>query len=224
MKIFKISIIFIISFFLFSCYTQRVTLNEDKKSGQVIIEYNMDDDYFQLFSIAVENFNSMNDQNQQKFDPGMLLDANQLRDYFKDNKYIKIRSINIDTTKGYKGRIVADFSDFEKLFDSIPKGVTNLTLKKDQDTITITQSLNLKEMDPDGVFKNYIMKQKEDDINYYNKLTKEAKFSFYLTTATPIKRTEGVLLSADKKNASYTFKLNDLLVNEGKPLKFLISL
>ena len=154
----------------------------------------------------------------------MLLDANMLRDYFKDNKYISIKSINIDTSKGYKGRIVANFTDFEKLFDSLPKSVTNLTLKKDQDSITITQSLNLKELDPDGVFKNYIMKQKEDDINYYNKLTKEAKFSFYLTTATPIKKTEGVFLSADKKNASYSFKLNDLLINEGKTLKFLISL
>jgi hypothetical protein len=209
---------------LFSCYSQKVILNGDRKSGQVIVEYNLDDDYFQLFSIAVENFNSMNAQNQPKFDPGMLLDANMLRDYFKDNKYIKITSVNIDTSKGYKGKVVATFSDFEKLLDSIPKGVTNLSLKKDQETITLTQSLNLKEMDPEGVFKNYIMKQKEDDINYYNKLTKETKFSFYLITTTPIKKVEGVFLSSDKKNASYTFKLNDLFINEEKPLKFLISL
>ena len=68
MKTFKALIILIISILLYSCYTQKVTLNEDRKSGQVVIEYNLDDDYFQLFSIAVENFNSMNTQNQPKFD------------------------------------------------------------------------------------------------------------------------------------------------------------
>jgi len=214
----------ILCFLIFSCYTQKVTLNADKKSGQVAVEYYLDDDYFQLLSIAIENFNAASTQSSNKFDPAILMDAAAIKEYFKDNKFIKIRSVSVDTSNGYRGKITADFTDFEKMFESIPKGVTNLSLKKEPDLITVTQLLNLKSLDPEGVFKSYIMKQKEDDIAYYNKLTRDVKFTFVIATASMIKKTEGVVLSGDKKVASYTFKLNDLLINDNKTYKFLISL
>jgi hypothetical protein len=224
MRIFKYLFCVLIVFSFFSCYTQRISLNPDKKSGQISVEYNMDDDYFQLFSIAVDSFNSKAVKAKDKFDPAILLDANAIKKYFKDNKYIKIKSVSVDTSKGYRGKIVGEFSDFERIFESIPKGVGNFSITKNDGNLTLSQLLNLKELDPENVFKNYVMKQKEDDINYYNKLTKEAKFYFYISAPTPIKKNEGVTLSGDKKEASYTFKLSDLLTNDAKTLKFLISL
>ena len=52
----KIITIFAIMFLLISCYSHKIILNADKKSGKMIIEYNLNDDYFQLLSIAIENF------------------------------------------------------------------------------------------------------------------------------------------------------------------------
>ncbi len=218
LKMFTGIIIFFI--ILTSCYNQTIILNSDKNSGKIVIDYNLDDDYFQLLSIASENIFI---EGEKKFDPLTLIDASLFKETFKDTEYVKLKSIKIDTSKGYKGNIVIEFKDLQKIIETMPAGLTNLTLKKENGTSTVTQILDFKKMDPDGIFKNFVLQQKEDDINFYNRLTKEAKFSFVIKTMTPIKYIEGVMLSKDKKQASYTFMINDL-INNGKILKFVISL
>jgi hypothetical protein len=216
----KFLYVFIFIILLVSCYKQTIILNPDKNSGKMIIEYNLDDDYFQLVSIAAENI--LIDSNN-KFDPLILIDKDLFKETFKDTENIKLKSVNIDTSNGYKGNIVIEFNDLEKILASLPAGLVNLTLKKESNNITLTQILDFKKMDPDEIFKNFVLQQKEDDINFYNRLTKEAKFTFIIKTMTPIKYTEGVGLSKDKKQAIYTFTVNDF-INSSKILKFIISL
>ena len=216
-KYLYISIFFIL---LISCYNQTIILNSDKNSGKMIIKYNLDDDYFQLVSIATENLFIEEDN---KFDPLILIDEDLFKETFKETEYIKLRSVKIDTSNGYNGNIIIEFSDLEKTLEALPRGLLNLTLKKENSNITITQILDFKKMDPDEIFKNFVLQQKEDDINFYNRLIKEAKFTFIIKTLTPIKYTEGVMLSKDKKQAKYTFMINDF-INSNKILKFIISL
>ena len=216
-KYLYISIFFIL---LISCYNQTIILNSDKNSGKMIIKYNLDDDYFQLVSIATENLFIEEDN---KFDPLILIDEDLFKDTFKETEYIKLRSVKIDTSNGYNGNIIIEFSDLEKTLEALPRGLLNLTLKKENSNITITQILDFKKMDPDEIFKNFVLQQKEEEINFYNRLIKEAKFTFIIKTLTPIKYTEGVMLSKDKKQAKYTFMINDF-INSNKILKFIISL
>ena len=220
MNIKKLLYIFIFIVSLVSCYNHTIILNSDKNSGKMIIEYYLDDDYFQLVSIATENL--LIDGNN-KFDPLVLIDEDLFKETFKDTEYVKLKSVKIDTSNGYNGNIVIEFTDLEKILETLPSGLLNLTLKKENGDITLTQILDFKKMDPDEVFKNFVLQQKEDDINFYNRLTKEAKFSFLIKTMTPIKYTEGVTLSKDKKQAKYTFTVNDF-INSNKALKFVISL
>jgi hypothetical protein len=222
----KLAVIFLIVILMFSCYSHKIILNSDKNSGQMIIEYTLDDDYFQLISIASENFNkeATNSGSEDKFDPSMLIDKGLFLQSFKNTKEVKLKSIDIQSSNNvYRGRIVIEFYDLAKLIDKMPKGLADITLKKEGGDVTYTQIIDYKKMDPEGVFKEYVEQQKEDDIALYNRLTKEAKFSFVVTTATPIKKAEGVVLSGDKKRAEYTFKINDI-INSTKVLKFLISL
>lgn len=208
-------------FFLFSCYTHKIVLNSDNNSGTMIIEYQLDDDYFQLLSIAFSNFAS---DSQDKFDPVVLIDEELFRQSFKNSAYIRLKSVNINAVNGYKGKIVIDFTDLEKLLASMPKELVNLNFIKENGSITLSQSISLKKMDPDGIFKDFIHQQKEDDINFYNKLTKEAEFNFIIQSQSTIKKAEGVVISKDKKNAYYNFKLNDIIVDDNKIFNFLISL
>ncbi|MCK4796512.1 MAG: hypothetical protein KAT05_03980 [Spirochaetes bacterium] len=217
----KIIIIFGIMLLLISCYSHKIILNADKKSGKMIIEYNLNDDYFQLLSIAVDNFAN---ESENPFDPIILIDEELFKQSFIESKEIKLKSVNIDTTNGYKGKIVIEFYDFEKILSQMPEGLINLNIKRKKNSLTLSQELNFNKMDPDEIFKNFILQQKEDDINFYNQLTKEAKFNFTIITAWPMKYTEGVILSHDKKQAKYSFKINDLINSNKKILKFLISL
>ena len=220
MKVVKILLVLTIFIALLSCYNHTIILNSDKNSGKMIIEYNLDDDYFQLISIATENLFI---EENNKFDPLILIDEDLFKETFKNTEYVKLKSIKIDTSNGYKGNIVIEFTDLQKILDTLPSGLLNLTLKQEDDNITLTQILDFKKMDPDEIFKNFVMQQKEDDIDFYNRLTKEAKFKFVIKTMTPIKYSEGVLLSKDKKQATYNFTINDF-INNNKILKFVISL
>ncbi len=220
MKVIRFLFIIFIFIVSLSCYNHTIILNPDKNSGKMIIEYNIDDDYFQLISIAAENINV---ENSKKFDPLILIDEEFFKETFKETEYVKLKSVKIDTANGYKGTIVIEFKDLKKILESLPAGLANLSLKKENDNVTLTQILDFKKMDPDGIFKSFVLQQKEDDINFYNRLTKQAKFTFRIKTATPIKHTEGVILSKDKKEVIYTFMINDF-INNGKVLKFVITL
>ena len=58
----KILMFIILIFLLISCYSHKIILNQDKNSGEMIIEYYLDDDYFQLLSIAMENVTKKNEE------------------------------------------------------------------------------------------------------------------------------------------------------------------
>jgi hypothetical protein len=209
---------------LVSCYTQKIYLNADKKSGKMIIDYTIDDDYFQLLSIALDNFASEEDP----IDPASFIDQTLFKETF-DSKFgsskdVKLKSLSIKKGNNYTANIVIEFYDLDKLLAKIPKGITNLNITKVNTDLTISQILDIKKMDPDGAFKEFVMQQKEDDINFYNRLTKEAKFYFVMYSAVPIKKIEGISLSEDRKTAEYSFKLNDFINSDNKILKFLITL
>ena len=143
----KIVTILTLMIILVSCYTQKITLNADKKSGKIEIEYNLDDDYFQLLSIAIENFTA---EDEEPFDPMILIDEDLFKQTFLElnkNKELKLKSVNINTSKGYNGKIVILFYDFEKLLNKLPKGMANLNITKIKNNITLSQVINFKKMD-----------------------------------------------------------------------------
>jgi len=219
----KIILLIFIIFVIFSCYTHKIILNADRNSGQMIIEYTMDDDYFQLISMACLNFQS---ENNEQFDPTILIDEELFKKSFKNNNLLKLKSVNITMTDNgdqavYNGKIVIDFYDLNRLLNIMPKQMVNLSVKKQNNLTTLTQTIDYNKLDPDGVFKDFVMQQKEDDINLYNKLMQKTKFKFIVNSALPLKYTEGVVVSSDKKTAEYTFKINDII--SGKILKFIIS-
>ena len=145
---------FIIVIALMSCYNHTIILNPDKNSGKMIIEYNLDDDYFQLVSIAAENIVV---EGEDRFDPLILIDESLFKETFKETEYVKLKSVKIDTSNGYKGNIVIEFKDLEKILASLPSGLTNLTLKKEKNIVTLTQLLDFKKMDPDEIFKSFVL-------------------------------------------------------------------
>ncbi|OHD10626.1 MAG: hypothetical protein A2086_05545 [Spirochaetes bacterium GWD1_27_9] len=214
-------LLFTLTIFLFSCYSQKIYLNPDKKSGKMIIDYSLDSDYLSILSTALANFQSTTDASP--IDPAILIDEQAFKDAFKENKDVTLKVVKIDTKKGYSGHIEISFTDFEKALNLLPKSMVNLAIQRANGTLTVNQVLNFGKMDADGVFLDFINQQKEDDINLYNRLTKVASFKFEVYTTTPMIKTEGVTVSSDKKKIEYSFKLQDLLVNKDKDLKFLIS-
>jgi hypothetical protein len=218
----KMFLLLIIVSTLVSCYTQKVYLDANKKSGKMVIDYNLDNDYLSVLSTALANFQTTG-KNQQTIDPNALIDEKLFRETFKNNKDVTLKSVKITATKGYTGHIEITFTDFEKALKLLPEGVINIAVLRDGNNVTITQVINISKMDKDGIFIDFLNQQKEDDINLYNKLTKTAFFKFETYTATQIKKTEGITLSNDKMKADYSFRLNELLQNKDKDMKFLIS-
>jgi hypothetical protein len=208
---------------LFSCYYQKITLNSDKKSGQIYIEYRLTDEYFQVLSVAMSNFTSTSSSKNQ-FDPAILLDEESFKTTVNGYKGLKLISISINKTSGYYGKALIQFDDFVTLLDELPRDLINLSVIKDNNNVTLSQIFNFKQMDPNGTFKNFVQQQKEDDPKFYDKLTKETVFNFVVASANPFKKTEGVNVSENKKEASYSFKLNDFITNDDKTLKFILSL
>ncbi|HPO50553.1 MAG TPA: hypothetical protein PLO89_09535 [Spirochaetota bacterium] len=217
----RLFLLFLPLFFLVSCYSHKIYLNADKKSGRMVIEYNLDNDYLSILSTALANMQSTSGD---PMDPTILIDETLFKEAFKNTDDVSLKSVKIDTTNGYKGRIEVVFKDFEKSLDALPKDMMNLSILRQGNSLTVTQVMNFSKMDTQGIFVDFLNQQKEDDINLYNKLTKQASFEFEVNTASPITKSEGVNLSKDKRKALYSFKLGDMINNINKDLKFLISL
>ncbi|HOV12784.1 MAG TPA: hypothetical protein PK771_00705 [Spirochaetota bacterium] len=217
----KLFLLFIAVTFLVSCYSHKIYLNSDKKSGRMVIEYQLDNDYLSILSTALVN---MQTATSEPIDPSILIDEKLFKESFKNTKEVTLKSVKIDTTKGYKGYVEILFTDFETSLKSMPEGMMNLSIIRNGNALTVSQILNFAKMDTEGVFTNFLEQQKEDDINLYNKLTKQASFKFEVNTSSPITKYEGVTVSKDMKKAEYSFKLLDLVNNKNKDLKFLISL
>jgi hypothetical protein len=226
----KISLLLLPLVLLFSCYTQKIVLNPDKNSGQIIINYSLTDDSFQLLSFAFFEM-SANDPNAGSFSPEALIDSKLFKEQFKEKETenIKLKSVKIDTAavnniNTYKGLIVIEFNSLEKILKELPKDFSGLTVSKEGGILSLTSIINFKEMDKEGKFKKFIMDQKEDDIKFYNYLVKEAIFNFVIETAQPIKEASGIKLSNNNKRADYMFKLGDYIADENKIMKFIIKL
>lgn len=217
----KIILLFSIVTILCSCYSHKIYLNSDKKSGKMVIDYELDNDYLSILSTALANMQS---ESSEPLDPSALIDEELFKESFKNSNEITLKSVKIDTTKGYKGHIEIAFTDFEKSLKSLPENMMNLGIIRQGSSLTVSQVMNFGKMDAEGVFIDFLNQQKEDDINLYNKLTKQASFKFEIYTNTPMTKYEGVTISKDKKKAEYSFKLLDLVNNKDKDMKFIISL
>ncbi|HOJ65256.1 MAG TPA: hypothetical protein PLE45_12640 [Spirochaetota bacterium] len=222
---FLAKIIFLIStiFLLFSCYTQKIELNADRKSGKMTIDYYINNDYFQIISLIASNFQY---DNEDYIDVMILIDENKFKENFKKYEGITLDFVSIKKIKEgeYKGKIIISFKDFEKALALLPKGVSGLELIKTKDDITISQTVDLEKMDPDNIFLDFVNQLKDDDKEFYTLLTETAVFNFELYTKTNIKKTEGIKLEGDGKIAKYSFKIKNLLDNKNKVLKFSITL
>jgi len=216
----KKMMLLILPIILFSCYTQKIVLNSDKNSGELFIEYNLTDDTFQLLSFAF--YEMANEQNN--ISPEALIDANLFKEKFQESENVKLKSIKIDNTNGYKGFIDIEFKNLEKALLEIPKDFINFTLARNGNFLQLSQTVNFKQMDKEGKFKQFIMDQKVDDIKFYNYLINDTKFNFVLETGSPILYASGARLSNFNKKAEYTFKLGDYITNENKIIQYLIKL
>ena len=105
----KILLILLFVFSLSSCFNMKIDLNFDKKSGKLTMEYDVNDEYFQLLSIVMSNVQLGEDV---FFDPFVLLDEQQFRTFFnglpKENlSDITLFSVSIKrnaNTGYYKGK------------------------------------------------------------------------------------------------------------------------
>lgn len=216
--------IFFLLLFISSCYTQRIVLQPDKNSGELIIDYTLTDDTFQLLSFAFYEISTANTKNN--FPVEALIDANLFKQKFaeKASKNVRLKSILIDTKSGYKGHIVIEFKNLNELIKELPTELVNFTLTTKDSFLELNQEINFKKIDKEGKLRQFILEQKTDDINFYNYLVKEAKFQFILDTATNILQAKGVKLSNANKRAEYTFFLGDYIKNENLILNFFIRL
>ena len=165
---------------LSSCFNMKIDLNFDKKSGKLTMEYDVNDEYFQLLSIVMSNVQLGEDV---FFDPFVLLDEQQFKTFFnglpKENlSDITLFSVSIKrnaNTGYYKGKIVFLFKDFEKCMAMIPQGVAGLTFTKDNGVYTIGQTVDMSTMDSENMLGEFINTLKEDDEDFYKLLTEKAE-------------------------------------------------
>lgn len=227
-RISHIIMVFAMMMALSSCFNMKIDLNFDKKSGKLTMEYDVNDEYFQLLSIVMSNVQLGEDV---FFDPFVLLDEQQFKTFFnglpKENlSDITLFSVSIKrnaNTGYYKGKIVFLFKDFEKCMAMIPQGVAGLTFTKDNGVYTIGQTVDMSKMDSENMLGEFINTLKEDDEDFYKLLTEKAEFDFGVQLRSKIRKSEGVNIGKDGMSASYGFKINDLLGTYEKPLKFLIE-
>jgi hypothetical protein len=206
----------------------KIDLNFDKKSGKMTIEYDVNDEYFQLISIVMSNVQIAENV---FFDPFILLDESSFKTFYnnipKDNlNSITLTSVSIkrnEQTGFYNGKIVFSFKDFEKCMALIPSDVAGLKFTKDKLTYTFEQELNIATLDPQGMLTNFLDNLKDDDQDFYKLLTEKVEFNFALQLRSKILKSQGVKLNKDSMGATYGFKVNDILSTDKAPLKFLIS-
>ncbi|MCG8568593.1 MAG: hypothetical protein MJB14_00500 [Spirochaetes bacterium] len=211
----KVTVFVIITLILTGCYTQKISLNNDKKSGTMVIEYQMDDDQFQVLSMALGSMQT--DFSQATMDPIILTDSDLFKESFPLNENFKLKEVNIQTEKGYSGKIVIQFNDFEEALKLIPQNSIPLNIKKENQHYQLSQTIDMRQLDPDGYLKEFINQQKEFDEAIYAKLV-NSSFDFELKTSHSILEAKGVKL-LNKRQAIYSFQIKDMLSQED-PLVF----
>lgn len=228
MKIFKSIALLLCFTAFFSCYDQKVTLNADKKSGVLSLEYTFDDDDFEVISLALSAA-PVGGENGA-FDPSILIDQNEFTNYINGFgiKEITLKKASItkkSNGKGlsqYTGNIIIEFSDFEKLISKFPTAENGFVLKKENDKTIISQLVDMSTMGDIETLDNFIELTRSDKPNWYTKFI-NSQFNIELNLKTPIVESRGLQLSSDKKRASYNFKASDMLGEKRKNLDFMMK-
>lgn len=205
-----------------SCFSMNISMNANKESGTVSINYSFDDDDFEILSLVLS---TMPTANGESFDPSMLIDQNEFTSYFDSMKVkdVKLKNVAIKQERGkYVGNVSIEFKNLEQLLTQFPVAEKGFSLSKDKNVYTFAENLDLSEMGDVETLENYLLLVKEDKPDWYNRFV-ESDFAINITTKTPILEAKGISLSADKKAASYRFKSKDMIGDSKKKLEFLLK-
>ncbi len=205
----NVLLLVVLSFFMLSCYTQVITVNPDKKSGTISLNYSINAESIPELSGIIAQVSSAG-QGGNNIDVMSLIDENTFKKNFKNSDMVKLKSVKIEPGEVYNGTVVFTFTDFEKAFNELPVGFVKPQIVREGNTITISQKLVMKELDPDNLANSLLMQLAEDDPEYYNKLMKTVKFDFEIITPTPVISHQGVTLLS-KNRVKFSFNITELL-------------
>ena len=204
---------------LTSCFNMKINLNGDKKSGTIAINYSFDDDDFDIISLAVSAMPVA--ENSDPLDPSVLLDQDEFKNYFDsiEQKDLKLKQVTItkkkDKTTVYTGTVVFEFSDFQSALAKIPATENGFKLLKEKDIITLEQVVDFTSIKDMETLDNYLALVKKDKPVWFDRFAK-SPFNLEINTKTPIINSKGVILSADKKKVTYSFKAGEVITDKKK--------
>lgn len=210
-----------------SCYTQRVTLNQDKKSGVVSIDYSFNDDDFEILSLILSA--APVGDGIGFFDPSALIDKNEFISYFNSAGIDGIKLTKADITRRsvsgvsvYKGSIVIAFDDFEELLKRFPAADGGFKFIRSGGVVTLEQKVEPDKMGDMETLDNYMELVKEAKPQWYSKFV-DTTFLIEMIFRTPVLDSRGVVLSSDKRTARYSFKTGDMIGANRKNLDFMLK-
>ncbi len=204
-----------LSIVLLSCYTQTITVNPDKRSGTIVLNYTLNQEFIPELSGVLAQVSSTGGSSNS-LDIMSLTDAAAFRRNFKNSNFLTLQSVNISLQGDtYNGRITLAFTDFERAFAEIPSGFIRPSVVRNGNRVTISQRLLMSDLDPERMLNTLLMQLEEDDPQYYGRLINSVRFVFEIVTPTPVTAHQGVtLVSANK--VSFSFNINDLLATTEK--------
>ncbi|HBD93706.1 MAG: hypothetical protein A2015_04405 [Spirochaetes bacterium GWF1_31_7] len=210
-----------------SCFSQRITLNPDKKSGNVSINYTFSDDDFEILSLILSSAPVGGEAGT--FDPSILIDKKEFISYFQKMEVKELTLVKSDISRKvidgvgyYTGAIVINFTDFEILLNKFPASENGLGFKREGQVITMEQKIEMGKMGDMETLDNYIDLVKADKPVWYKKFIND-DFLIEIVLKKPFIQTRGVTLSSDKKTAKYSFKTADMIGSNRKDLDFMLK-
>ena len=205
-----------------SCFKQTIIFNQDNKSGEMIIEYSLTDDLYQLLDMGIAN---MPGDNEINLDSTMLLEKELIMEEFaKKKQLVEPVKVNIELNENqYKGFIHFKFNSFDELLKELPLDYMPVNVVRENNKITITQNINTSSMEELEILKEFLAQQKESDIEYFDNIKNNVNFSFLLKTPRDITNSSGGKIEKNKKNINWSFKLVDLLDETAAAKKFEVT-
>ncbi len=227
MKLLRILLICSIPFMLSSCFSQKIILNADKNSGTLYLDFEFDDDDFEVISLVLSYIPTGDDI--PPVDPSILISQDELDSYLESLplKDIKVKKATVtkkakNTISSYNGSIVIEFANLEKMLSTLPIAENGFKLTKDGGITSFAQSLDFSTMPDFETLESFIELIKEDKPVWHKKFL-NSKFSIQVQTKTPMIKAKGVVLSPNKKSATYTFLAKDMVGDSKKKLDFLLA-
>ena len=163
MKIYTYLSLFIILLTIVSCFKQTIIFYQDNKSGEMIIEYSLTDDLYQLLDMGIAN---MPGDNEIDLDSTMLLEKDLIMEEFAKKKLlVEPIKVNIELKDDlYKGFIHFKFKNFDDLLKELPLDYMPVNVIRKNQEMTISQNINTKSMEELEILKEFLAQQKESDI------------------------------------------------------------